>query len=772
MHHQIDSRISATELLYAVTEQELNTLCEVAASFFQVRCCAVKIRDAGHFRIKGSSGAPEALPEPGTHYCLQVMESREPLLISELMLNEAGATGNAVVAAYAGYPLCVENQPVGVFCLTDQRPHPDFQEAGFRANLARFSALAAAVLTAAYLRMRAAARPDIFRQSPFGMLVWHMGPVMRITYVSDQARTLLGDDLFISATDSGFLSLLTPDDALAYQRILSHHRAPDTAEQELTFQLKDKPVWISQFSYPEYDTNGHLQSVYCYLLNATAQKAVEQQLERARLEMYVRLDSVAIGTWSYDPQTEIRRVSPRMAEILGFPAEELRITQRDWVALMHPDDRAYVSAATQEELQNRQRFPNEKPRLRSVEYRIRNREGVYIWVQSGGAFIESIDTPGRFVLLGSYIDITARKHAESALNERRTLLNIIQQAQQQFMLNRDLQAAFDLMLSQLLTLLQCSLGCIALVRKDASGRLDYYLSAVLDVFGEHPHPALNGAARTSAGLESENLLSELMREGRAMYFNTPAVAQTSFPEGMPQPENYLGIPVFFNGELTGLLALANRSQGFSNETIELLSPVVLSLGALIHTRDEEEKRMQTEAQLARLAVTDTLTGILNRRGFFEKTTDFLALFRRYGTPSTMAIIDIDFFKRVNDRYGHTTGDEVLRSVAAMLNSGVRDTDVVARFGGEEFVILFAATGIEQIQTVMERIRVAVASVSYEAPGRKDEFFVTISAGLAQLTTEENTVDKWIAAADVALYQAKEQGRNRVVCFMSGGAGFS
>jgi PAS domain S-box-containing protein len=175
------------------------------------------------------------------------------------------------------------------------------------------------------------------------------------------------------------------------------------------------------------------------LLNATAQKAVEQQLERARLEMYVRLDSVAIGTWSYDPQTDIRRVSPRMAEMLGFEPEELRIAQRDWVELIHPDDRAYVSAATREELQNRQRHPNEKPRLRSVEYRIRNRDGVYLWVQSGGAFIESTRNAGKYVLLGSYIDITARKQAESALNERRTLLNIIQQAQQQFMLTRDLQ---------------------------------------------------------------------------------------------------------------------------------------------------------------------------------------------------------------------------------------------------------------------------------------------------------------------------------------------
>jgi PAS domain S-box-containing protein len=192
---------------------------------------------------------------------------------------------------------------------------------------------------------------------------------------------------------------LSQDDALAYQKVLSLHRAPDTAEQEITFRLKDKAVWISQFSYPEYDADGHLQSVYCYLLNATAQKAVEQQLERARLEMYVRLDSVAIGTWSYDPQTDIRRVSPRMAEMLGFEPEELRIAQRDWVELIHPDDRAYVSAATREELQNRQRHPNEKPRLRSVEYRIRNRDGVYLWVQSGGAFIESTERPGSMCCL-------------------------------------------------------------------------------------------------------------------------------------------------------------------------------------------------------------------------------------------------------------------------------------------------------------------------------------------------------------------------------------
>ncbi len=764
MPHQIYSRISGTELLYAVTEQELNTLCELAASFFAVQSCVVKIQDEGHFWIKGSSGIPEQLSDHEAQCCRCVMETRQPLLISEA--REAASHA----CAYAGHPLYIERQLVGVLCLTDIRPRPDFQETAFGIDLGRFAALTSSVLTAAYLKMRAAARPDIFRHSPFGMLVWSAGPVMRITYVSEQARVLLGDDLFISATDTGFLSLLSQDDALAYQKVLSLHRAPDTAEQEITFRLKDKAVWISQFSYPEYDADGHLQSVYCYLLNATAQKAVEQQLERARLEMYVRLDSVAIGTWSYDPQTDIRRVSPRMAEMLGFAPEELRIAQRDWVELIHPDDRAYVSAATREELQNRQRHPNEKPRLRSVEYRIRNRDGVYLWVQSGGAFIESTETPGKFVLLGSYIDITARKQAESALNERRTLLNIIQQAQQQFMLTRDLQAAFALILNQLLNLLQCSLGCIALVRHGADGHPEYSLSTVLDVFGETSHPALSADTPVFSSHENNNLLRELLHDSRATFFNAPAPENACLPAGMPQPENYLGIPVFFNGELTGLLVLANRSVGFSDETIELLSPVVLSLGALIHTRDEEEKRMQTEARLAKLAVTDTLTGILNRRGFFEKTSDFLALFRRYGTPSTIAIIDIDFFKRVNDRYGHATGDEVLRSVASVLAGGVRDTDVVARFGGEEFVILFAATGIAQTQAVMERIRVAVAGVSFFAQGKQDEFFVTISAGLAQLAQEESTVDKWIAAADVALYQAKAQGRNRVVCYQPGASG--
>jgi hypothetical protein len=125
-----------------------------------VQSCVVKIQDEGHFWIKGSSGIPEQLSDHEAQCCRCVMETRQPLLISEAWEPASHA------CAYAGHPLYIERQLVGVLCLTDIRPRPDFQETAFGIDLGRFAALTSSVLTAAYLKMRAAARPDIFRHSP------------------------------------------------------------------------------------------------------------------------------------------------------------------------------------------------------------------------------------------------------------------------------------------------------------------------------------------------------------------------------------------------------------------------------------------------------------------------------------------------------------------------------------------------------------------------------------------------------------------------------
>jgi diguanylate cyclase (GGDEF)-like protein len=162
--------------------------------------------------------------------------------------------------------------------------------------------------------------------------------------------------------------------------------------------------------------------------------------------------------------------------------------------------------------------------------------------------------------------------------------------------------------------------------------------------------------------------------------------------------------------------------------------------------------------LRRIASTDPLTGLYNRRAFSEIAEREVARSRRTAQALTLALGDIDFFKRVNDQYGHAAGDHVLQTVANRLPGALRDYDCVARWGGEEFVILLPATDAASALVIVERLRETIAASHPAFEGTPIP--VTMTFGVAQFAAEEN----WhaiVARADEALYRGKSAGRNRV-----------
>lgn len=181
------------------------------------------------------------------------------------------------------------------------------------------------------------------------------------------------------------------------------------------------------------------------------------------------------------------------------------------------------------------------------------------------------------------------------------------------------------------------------------------------------------------------------------------------------------------------------------------------LSRLGNTLDHMRHRLQTSFQRIRdLAVTDDLTGMPNRRAFFLEAGRALDLSQRYTRPLTLALIDIDHFKRVNDTCGHAVGDVVLQQVATVIRRSIRRTDICARIGGEEFVICMPETDIREAVTVAEKIRIRIASHPFP-----QGMTLTASFGLAPLMEDQN-LESLILEADLGMYQAKKQGRNRVV----------
>jgi diguanylate cyclase (GGDEF)-like protein len=161
-----------------------------------------------------------------------------------------------------------------------------------------------------------------------------------------------------------------------------------------------------------------------------------------------------------------------------------------------------------------------------------------------------------------------------------------------------------------------------------------------------------------------------------------------------------------------------------------------------------------------LATTDSLTGLPNRRQFRERAELEFAKCQRYGVPLSIALLDVDHFKRINDSHGHGCGDTVLREIARACSQAVRSVDLVARYGGEEFVVLLPHTDLRDAAQTVERIRSLIADLKISG-STHGVLNVTASAGVAGWRCEHETLAELIDAADAALYRAKRNGRNRV-----------
>ncbi len=204
---------------------------------------------------------------------------------------------------------------------------------------------------------------------------------------------------------------------------------------------------------------------------------------------------------------------------------------------------------------------------------------------------------------------------------------------------------------------------------------------------------------------------------------------------------------------------------FNERELEARIYAALRTKALQNELKEKNRELQELLQKVEfMAITDPLTGLYNRRRFYDALKKEFASTRRYNYPLSCMLIDIDHFKRINDRYGHIAGDEVLKEVAHILSSSTRETDILARFGGEEFILLLPHTTGENALKVAERMMKRIRGHTFKLGNFR--ISVTVSIGIASLSDlgEKDGEEDLIRYADAALYTAKEKGRNRIEVF--------
>lgn len=222
--------------------------------------------------------------------------------------------------------------------------------------------------------------------------------------------------------------------------------------------------------------------------------------------------------------------------------------------------------------------------------------------------------------------------------------------------------------------------------------------------------------------------------------------------GPPFIRFYSGVPLYSKRDLLlgTLCILHSKPRQMTDEEITTQHFLAKQAEALIE-----------KFELGQLAVTDSLTGIHNRRYFNERARDAVSAASRTGAPLSVIVFDIDDFKRVNDNYGHSVGDQALIAIARCVQAQIRKPDVISRVGGEEFHVLLPDTGVQGALNVATRLREAISACSISAAS--EAIHLTCSFGIAHMAHSDAHIDSILQRADAAMYAAKREGKDRVVC---------
>jgi diguanylate cyclase (GGDEF)-like protein/PAS domain S-box-containing protein len=339
-------------------------------------------------------------------------------------------------------------------------------------------------------------------------------------------------------------------------------------------------------------------------------------------------------------------------------------------------------------------------RIENMEVRLRRKSGE---IFPALIFITPITLHDTACLLTMMMDITERKCAEEQLRETRDTLQAI-------------------IYSSPLTILTF----------DSDDRITMWNPAAESMFG--------WSEKQTLGQIDPTVPENKLREAEAL--RNATLSGMSF-------SNMDTVRMKNDGEQFHVSLSVAPLRGQENEVIGRLH---------IITDITERKRLQEE--LRQQATTDELTKISNRRHFIELASSEIKRAIRLKRPPAFALIDIDHFKQINDTYGHTTGDLALIEFTNICQRQIREIDVFARFGGDEFVLLFPETNKEQAYEIVERIRLALMKNPVDLDGQ--QVAITLSCGIASLGDEQISLDTLLNRADQALYRAKETGRNRVI----------
>lgn len=512
-----------------------------------------------------------------------------------------------------------------------------------------------------------------------------------------------------------------------------------------------KEVWIHASYTPITDPQGRLLGVIKLALDIT-QSRNEQAAQQSRLSALYR--SQAVIEFSLDGT--VLDANSNYCQLTGYERHEL--VGKPHRQLCEP---SFADSPHYQQFWETLR----RGELVSGRFRRLGKQGHPFWIQASYNPVLDGDGVVRKVIKYAY-DITHNVKLEIIASDQRAILDIMLTAHHSFLLDRDLACACDKIFNPLLRVTGSEFGFIGIVhQEDACPVL--HVPSITNLSWDEQTRQWYELQRQRGGLvfrDLDNLFGHVITHNTQVCTDEPTqhVASRGMPTGHPPLTSFLGIPIRYQDSVIGMIGLANRPGGFDDELIALLTPLVTTLGTLIHARTLEDERSLIENTLRFNAEHDFLTGLPNRSSFFEHANVLFSHLEDESSDlptSSLALLDIDHFKQINDEYGHIAGDQVLKELAHLLQGQFRDIDIIARIGGEEFIVLLKGATRELAVKIMDRCREQVAQHRFEHDGQSICF--TISVGVAAFSRQFHSIDEWIHDADTRLYRSKHAGSNRV-----------
>lgn len=372
-------------------------------------------------------------------------------------------------------------------------------------------------------------------------------------------------------------------------------------------------------------------------------------------------------------------------------------------------------------------------------------------------------------------DVSEREAAESLLAMRGRVARAVNQILRGF-ISATLWARkelFDEALENLLGLTGSEFGFIGEILESPEG-LPYLRAQAISDISWNAETRKFYRDNIRQGLEFRNLhnlFGATVRTGEMVLSNEPGsdLRSGGLPPGHPGLDSYLGLPIHAGGKLLGMVGVANRPGGYDEEVAETLKPFLGAIGSVIAGFQDLQTRRKAEQDLHRaqqrlriLATQDGVTEIPNRHSLMDAIEDAFARSVELSIPFSVVFVDVDHFKRINDEHGHRAGDRVLRHLARILRETIRPSDILGRYGGEEFVLAFLECDEPYAVIVAERLRGRIEGepFPFDEDGGKT-LPVTISAGVASWNPSATSASDLIDRADQALCEAKQAGRNRI-----------